>query len=58
MAKKADKTKKVKAASKNAPAKKKPVVKVKTTAKKETHPKGKGCSEDHSEKESPSKNIY
>ena len=53
MAKKADKTKKVKAASKNAPAKKKPVVKVKTTAKKKPTPKVKATPKTTVKKKAP-----
>jgi RNA polymerase primary sigma factor len=55
MAKKADKTKKVKAASKNAPAKKKPVVKVKTTAKKKPTPKVKAAPKTTVKKKAPAK---
>ena len=55
MAKKTDKTKKVKAASKNAPAKKKPVVKVKTTAKKKPTPKVKATSKTTVKKKTPAK---
>ena len=55
MAKKADKTKKVKAASKNAPAKKKPVVKVKTTAKKKPTPKVKAAPKTAVKKKAPVK---
>ena len=53
MAKKTDKTKKVKAASKNAPAKKKPVVKVKTTAKKKPTPKVKATPKTTVKKKTP-----
>jgi len=53
MAKKADKTKKVKAASKNAPAKKKPVVKVKTTARKKPTPKVKATPKTTVKKKAP-----
>ena len=55
MAKKTDKTKKVKAASKNAPAKKKPVVKVKTTAKKKPTPKVKAAPKTAVKKKAPVK---
>ena len=55
MAKRADKTKKVKAASKNAPAKKKPVVKVKTTAKKKPTPKVKATPKTTVKKKAPTK---
>ena len=55
MAKKANKTKKVKVASKNAPAKKKPVVKVKTTAKKKPTPKVKAAPKTAVKKKAPAK---
>ena len=55
MAKKTDKTKKVKAVSKKTPKKKKPIVKVKTTAKKKPTPKVKATPKTTVKKKAPAK---